>query len=395
MLTWIDLLRISLRQVRRQRARYMGVLLTVTFGTAGFVVVNSVGRDVKRNLNRDLDLLGGVTLVKVYYDDEQAARPPTRFRPAALQALRDLPEVVGVSAMAMKIIPARTIQDKKYARLTLVGVDEHFWEVNSFSAVAGRLFARDEIEARQPVCVLGARLARELFGGKEAVGQELLLDQDLYRITGLLDGPGVGDRDQWAFVPVTTALDRVHPLLPPNRLYIRCRSVDAVQRVVDAVPDAIGAVQPTDGLRVEVGWERLRHVRRMTWWIETFVYLAIAATLALGGFGIWSVMMGAVRARTREIGLKKAMGAEDGDILAQFLAESAVLSLGSGLLGAVAGRAAVGALDRWLGLHPPPEMAWVYMGLGLLVALALGIGAGFYPAFRASRMEPVAAIKYE
>ncbi|MBU1692904.1 MAG: ABC transporter permease [Verrucomicrobia bacterium] len=395
MLDFHDLLRVSFRQVLRQRSRYLGVLLTVTLGTAGFIAVNTLGRDVRRNLDRDLDLLGGVTLVKVYFDDEPAGRPPTKFTPATLQALREIPGVDGISAMAMKMVNARAVLRGDRFGFTLVGVDEQFWDVNSFSAVAGRLFSPDEIAGRQAVCVLGARLAKELYADAPAVGQALLVDGDLYQVTGLLDGPGVGDRDRWAFIPVTTAQDRIHPLIPPNRLYVRCHSVEAVKAVSAAIPGAVERFQSADGLRVEVGWERLKHVQRMVWWVETFVHVAVVATLALGGFGIWTIMMSAVRSRTREIGLKKAMGAEDGDILAQFLAESATLSLVSGLLGVALGRLAMGAVGAWLGSRPPTETMWLYMGIGLLVALALGIGAGFYPSFRASRMEPVSAIKYE
>lgn len=395
MLDLHDLLRVSFRQVLRQRSRYLGVLLTVTLGTAGFIAVNTIGRNVKRNLDRDLDVLGGVTLVKVFFDDEAAGRPPTKFRPDTLAALRALPGVDGVSAMAMKMVNARAVLRGERYGFTLVGVDEHFWSVNSFAAVDGRLFAADEIAGRRAVCVLGARLALELYGPGPAVGEDLLVDDDLYRVTGLLDGPGVGDRDRWAFIPVTTAEDRIHPLIPPNRLYIRCRSADFVKPVTEAVPGVIHRFQPSDYLRVEVGWERLKHVQRMVWWVQAFVHIAVAATLALGGFGIWTIMMSASRSRTREIGLKKAMGAEDRDILAQFLAESAALSLGAGLLGAGLGWLAVRGIGIWLGSSPPPETVWLYMGVSLCVALALGIGAGFYPSFRASRMEPVTAIKYE
>ncbi|HOW97727.1 MAG TPA: ABC transporter permease [Kiritimatiellia bacterium] len=395
MLDFHDLLRVSFRQVRRQRSRYLGVLLTVTLGTSGFIAVNTIGRNVKSNLDRDLDVLGGVTIVKVFFDDEAAGRPPTKFRPATLDALRAIPGVEGISAMAMKMVNARVVLRGERYGFTLVGVDEHFWSVNRFAAVEGRLFSAGEIDSRRTVCVLGAGLARQLYGTGPAVGQDLLVDGDLYRVTGLLDGPGVGDRDQWAFIPVTTAQDRIHPLIPPNRLYVRCRSVEAVRSVTAAIPDAIARVQPADHLRVEVGWERLKHVQRMVWWVQAFVHIAVAATLALGGFGIWTIMMSAARSRTREIGLKKAMGAEDRDILAQFLAESATLSLAAGLLGTALGWLAVRGIGAWLGSRPPPETLWLYMGVSLFVAFALGVGAGFYPSFHASRMEPVTAIKYE
>ena len=395
MLEFRDLLRISFRQVLRQRARYLGVVLTVMFGTAGLVVVTTLGDDVKTRVNRDLDLLGGVTLIKVYYASEESTLPPTAFQAETLEKLRALPGVAGLSALAMKVVPARAILGRQWSLFTLVGVDAQFWAVNSSLATAGRLLTAEEVTGRRQVCVLGERLAEELYGRRDVVGERIPIDGDLYEIVGLLGGANAGDRDRWAFIPVTTAQDRIHPLIPPNRLYLRCSSLEAVEAVAAAVRECIAGSQDPAGLQVEVAHARLQQVRRTGWWIEVFVYVAVLATLALGGFGIWTIMMSAVRARTREIGVKKAMGAADRDILAQFLAESATLSLVGGVAGGLFGRAVIGGLCRLMGTPVPASLAWLTVATGLVVTFALGLGAGFYPAFRASRMDVVTAIRYE
>jgi putative ABC transport system permease protein len=111
--------------------------------------------------------------------------------------------------------------------------------------------------------------------------------------------------------------------------------------------------------------------------------------------GIWNIMMAAVRTRTREIGLKKAMGAEDRDILAQFLTEALCLSLVAAVVGVALGRILVELLGLWIGMRPPEELFVTCLAFSLIFAVALGVGAGLYPSLQAARMEVVSATRYE
>jgi putative ABC transport system permease protein len=121
----------------------------------------------------------------------------------------------------------------------------------------------------------------------------------------------------------------------------------------------------------------------------------VAASLILGGFGIWNMMMSAVRSRTREIGLKKAMGAKGRDILSQFLTESLSLSMVAALVGVLAGRLGVELISLWLGSRPSEVLFFASTGLGLAFAMVIGVGAGLYPSLQASRMTVVHALRYE
>jgi len=133
----------------------------------------------------------------------------------------------------------------------------------------------------------------------------------------------------------------------------------------------------------------------MFWWVSLFIYASIGATLVLGGFGIWNIMMAAVTARTREIGLKKAMGAEDSDILYQFLFEALTVTFGSAFLGVLLGRVGIEYMSRMLGSSPPEGLFFLCLMAGLAFAAVLGIGSGLYPSIRASRMQVVDAMRYE
>jgi len=393
-----DLLEISLRQVLRQGRRNAGVVLAIALGTAGLIVIITMGQDVKLNFNRDLELLGGATRIKVELlgpDSDPDVIRVEQFHDDTVKALRHMPGVVDATLVAQKAYLAQSSRRDQIYGFFLLAVDEHFWSVNSFEARAGRLIGAADVKNRRRVCVLGADLAKKIFGKANVVGQVLPIDEELYEVIGILGGLGVSDRTGWAFLPMTTAQDRISHLKRPTLMYLRCLTWDQVNEVYTAIPGVIRARQSADGLKIDVAWERLKKVKRTFWWVQFFTYIAIAATLILGGFGIWNIMMVGVRARTREIGLKKAMGAEDLDILSQFLTEALCLSLCSALVGIALGRLAVVVLAMVMGSHPMENLFLACAGLSVLFALALGVGAGLAPSIQASRMEVVSAVQYE
>lgn len=394
-----DLLRVSLRQVIRQRRRYLGIILAISLGTCGFILVLTVGQDVKRNLNRDLDLLGGSTRIRVNFEEDYSNRAsipkPQWFRDETIHALRQIPGVRNISLAAAKTAPAVATLKSGEVRFRLLGVDEAFWEVNSFLPVHGSFFGEAEVRGRQRVCVLGKQLARLIFDTQDVVGRLLPMDGELYEVKGVLGGTGIAERADYAFIPLTTAQDRIRGLSLLDCLYVRCQTWDDVASVASAIPRVMEAFQPGDRYHLEVAWEQLKRVQRIAWWMQTFIYLSIVATLVLGGMGIWNGMMASVQARTREIGLKKAIGAEDRDILVQFLGEAWFLSLGSALLGIVFGRGAVQLVSVILKSPPSEELFGLSVALSIVFSLILGVGAGFTPSTIASRMEVVSALRYE
>ncbi len=392
LLRFNDLLAVSVRQVVRHRRRYLGVVLAIALGVAGLITVVTMSREVKRNFNEDLDLIGGVTVIRVSFDNQRSYRPQW-FREKTLTALMNTQGVRELSLTSAK--SGRTEYRGERHGFMALAVDEAFWQVRSFWAQRGRLFGTEEVAQRQRVCVLGAELAKKVFGTVNVVGNTLQINQDFYRVSGILGGVTDSGLANSAFLPLTTAKDRLAGLFLPDRLYVRCLTWDDVAKVAAAIPKVIASFQSPEELHVEVSWEGLKRVQRLAWWIEFLIYMAIGATFILGGVGIWNVMMAAVTSRTREIGLKKAMGAEDRDILAQFLSEALCLSAGAALLGAGMGRIMMEAMGVLIGSRPPENLFFIGLCLGFFFAVILGVGAGLYPSLRASRMEVVSAIRYE
>ena len=387
-------MRISFREVLRKRRRYIGVMASIALGTAGFITIVTMGRDLKANFNNDLDLLGGATIIAAHFDPQMYDRQEW-FRNQTVAAIEAIPGVRDVTKSRLRSGATTTYQEKVYG-FNLAGVDNNYWSLFSFSPQHGRLFNPSDIAEGRKVAVLGQDLAKTIFGSPEgAIGQILNMDNNLYQVVGIIGGVRAADKSLMAFLPITTAQSRIPNISEVSSLYIRCNTWDDVAPVAAALPEVIKANQTDKGLRVQVGWEPLKQVQRMFWWVSLFIYASIGATLVLGGFGIWNIMMAAVSARTREIGLKKAMGAEDSDILWQFLFEALTVTFTSAFLGVMLGRVGIEYMSRMLGSSPPEGLFMLCLAAGLAFAAVLGIGAGLYPSIRASRMQVVDAMRYE
>ena len=387
-----DLLRVSVRQVVRHRRRYLGVVLAIALGVAGFINIITMSREVKKNFNENLDLIGGVTIIRVYFDNNRSHRPQW-FQNHTLAALGQIKGFKELSLTGLRFSHSNW-HGQEYSFSTFA-VDDAYWHVRNFWAQTGNLFGAESVKRRKRECVLGAELARKIFGTNDVRGRTMEIDNEPYWVSGVLGGMTDSSVANAAFLPLTTASDRLQGRLLADRLYLRCQTWDDVAYVAKVIPEVIKANQSLEELHIEVSWEALKRVQQLAWWIEFLIYLAISATFLLGGVGIWNVMMAAVVTRTREIGLKKAMGAEDKDILAQFLSETLCLSMGAALLGALMGRILTEILGYMIGSSPPENLFFIGLALGILFAVLLGVGAGLYPSLRASRMEVVTAIRYE
>ena len=248
-------------------------------------------------------------------------------------------------------------------------------------------------DSMAPGALRQLHLATKLFGQENTIDQLLKFENDVYRVIGVLGGLNDPGLASGAFFPITTLQDRFLGYTLIDRIYVRCPTWDDVTVVAGLLPAVIKENQPSEHLHVEVSWELLKQVQKVAWWVEFFVYLSLAATLLLGGVGICNIMMAAVRSRTREIGLKKAIGAEDRDILAQFLMEALWLSLGGACLGIILGRIIIEILGLFIGHRISEDLFIVCLGMSFVFAIFLGVSAGLYPSLQASRMEVVTATR--
>lgn len=396
MITVSDLFRVSLRQVTRQRG--FGVIISIALGITAFIALSVLGREIRYKIGQDMVLMGGVNVVQIYMDDSQYPGQPKRgFYPRTVEALRRLP---GVSLVSCNLLGGEDFAVRAEGERTLwvnfIGVDQYFCEVYAASTVAGRTFTAKDVEGRRRVCMLGREAAINIFGSPgAAIGKLLFLRQEVVEVIGVISGVMLGSWSYCGFLPYTTMIDRHWSGDRVTRLFVRVVGWEDVAPIVKEIPDVIRANQSAPYLEVRTQDEQLERIKTTFTWVEALLWLGIAASLMLGGFGIWYGTFAAVRARTREVGLKKAMGGSDKDILAQFLAEALCKSVAGGVLGIIAGIAVVEVGAWFLDARVSYSLLALSSAGSILFSALIGVAGGVYPALQASRMDVVSALRFE
>jgi putative ABC transport system permease protein len=396
MIAMSDLFRVSLRQVVRQRA--FGVILSIALGITAFIVLAVMGREIRYKVGQDMVLMGGVNIIRVIMDDRQYPGQPIReFFPATVDALRALPGVAIVSrnVWISQFFSLRG-EGERSLNVFFIGIDQYYPLVYSVDLITGRFFTDADIDQRRRVCMLGREAARDLYNSpQEALGQLVFLQQDVFEVIGVVSGVMLGDWGKGGFLPYTTMIDRNWGDGKITRLFVRAISWQDVAPIVKAIPAVVRKHQSAPYLVTLTQEDQLKRVEGMFLWVEALLWLGIAASLMLGGFGIWQGTFAAVRARTREVGLKKAMGGSDTDIMSQFLAEALCKAVAGGIFGIVTGSLLV-SLGAWLLATGFSWSLLVSSSLGSIVFSAvIGVAGGLYPAVQASRMDVVSALRFE
>ncbi|MEG2173763.1 MAG: FtsX-like permease family protein [Desulfovibrionaceae bacterium] len=196
-------------------------------------------------------------------------------------------------------------------------------------------------------------------------------------------------------MPYTTAIDRNWAGGKINRLFIRAVGWEDVAKLVKIIPNVVKQHQDVPYLVLQTQEEQLDRIQTTFVWVEALLWLGIVASLMLGGFGIWSGTFASVRARTREVGLKKAMGGSDGDILAQFLAEALCKSVAGGFVGIIIGATMVEIGGFFLNCHISYAQLLLSSAGSIVFSGVIGVAGGIYPAMQASRMDVVTALRFE
>ena len=402
------LLRLGVRSLLVHKLRSVLSILGVVFGVAAVTAVSAVGEGARREAVAQIGSLGIDTMTV-------RARPPAAGASNASApgagGLR-LREADAIRAVVPNLVAAAPVREASLSAEAsgraidtgVVGTTAAYRDAARLRLSSGRFVTDLDVGEGKRVAVLGATVANALFPFEAPVGQRVVLGGDWYDVVGVVEGRAVvrgrpgpirtRDVNRAVFVPLP-ALDRGGD----NRL-------DGIDEIVLRVDDAdrVGAsaevtrrvVQRTTGgtqFDVIVPREILRQKER-TQRIFNVVTGAIAAiSLLVGGIGIMNIMLASVAERTREVGIRRAVGAARRDIAAQFLVESSLLTCAGGVIGAllgIVGSFAIQMLADW-----PTALSPGMLLTGLVVALATGIGFGFYPAWQAAHLEPMDALRSE
>lgn len=396
MMAMSDLFRVSVRQVVRQRG--FGVIISIALGITAFIALSVLGREIRYKVGQDMVLMGGVNVIRVYMDDEQYPGEPKRgFSESTIEALRKLP---GVSMVSCNLRGSRYFMVRGLGERSLpidfIGIDQYFAPTFATELVAGRLFTAEDITRRRRVAILGNLAAQNLYGEPQrAIGELLFLDRDVFEVIGVMKGVMLGAWAEGGFLPYTTMMDRNWGNNMVGRLFVRAIGWEDVGKLLPLIPEVVRKHQVAPHLVVQAAEEQLERIQTTFMWVEALLWLGIVASLMLGGFGIWYGTFAAVRARTREVGLKKAMGGSSYDILAQFLAEALCKSVAGGILGIITGVLSVECGAWFLGVRISYTMLIISSIGSIVFSAVIGVAGGLYPAIKASRMDVVSALRFE
>jgi putative ABC transport system permease protein len=400
---WLVLLRLGVRSLKLHKLRSSLSILGVVFGVAAVVAMSSVGEGARRETLAQIASLGIDTVTVRPRPAEPGEKMPAALPAGTAESIgRVVPAVRAVAPLRVAELPAEA--GGRTAAVIAIGTTPAYRDATRLELASGRFLADVDVADRKRVAVLGAASARALFPLGSPVGETVRVGGDWFQVVGVLEGRasphGRGaairgrDLNRSVLVPLF-ALDRGADRRPDSvdEVVFRLASPEGV---VPGAGVALALVRrATGGEPVEaiVPREILRQ-RERTQRVFNVVTGAVAAiSLLVGGIGIMNIMLASVAERTREVGVRRALGARRRDVAAQFLVESSLLTVAGGALGSVLGLLGSVLIQVFAGwptaVHPLMLLA------ALVVALAVGIGFGFYPAWHAAGLDPVEALRQE
>ncbi len=405
----IENIRVALLGIRSNKLRSALTMLGITIGVAAVIVLVSLGQAVD-NFVREQFLGIGTNLLIVFpqADDEGVLQRLTSAEADALADSFHVPD-------ALYVMPQRQVTTNiKYGDREIngriLGVTEVYLQIRNRFLVDGQFFTREDLEGQARVAYIGQEMARRLFPDSVyPVGQSIRIGNVAFRIAGILNevgGAGFGPNDDDVLVaPLTTVQTRLAPDRDQvgrrvlTNILVQARDAEGVQIVAGQIRETIREVREInfrdeDNFQIFSQTDLLDSLGNITGLLTVFLAVIAGISLIVGGIGIMNIMLVTVTERTREIGLRKAVGAQKQDILFQFLVEAISISGVGGALGILI--ATLGT--ALLGFALPDLEASVQLSsivLATAISVAIGVFFGIYPANRAASLNPIDALRYE
>lgn len=395
-----ELFHLTSGSILAQRLRSTLTALGIAIGIAAVVLLTAIGEGIHQFMLSEFTQFGtnliainpGKTTTMGTSVGVFGSTRPLTIEDA--EALARLPRVHGVEPVVAGngVVEAEARQ----RRTNIYGVGPTFPEVFTFSVASGRFLPRDDPRSARAFAVLGSTLRKELFGEANPLGQRIRVGGDRYRVIGVMESKGqiLGfDIDDTVYIPTAKALELFNrdSLMEIDVLYEAGSNVDEVAASIKRLLTARHGREDYTLITQEQMLEVLGSVLD----VLTFAVAALGGiSLLVGGVGILTIMTIAVRERTPEIGLLRALGAERGQVLGLFLGEAIALAAVGGLAGLLLGIGIAGLLDLSVPALPV-QISWPYVILAESLAALIGLAAGVWPARHAARLDPVEALRTE
>jgi putative ABC transport system permease protein len=405
----------GLETLRVHKLRSLLTMLGMIFGVAAVVSMMSIGAGAQQQVLAFIEQLGVRNLIveareaQNWQTYQQVRRTSPGLTERDLRVIRTNLGGITESSARKRFVPQKLVPRAQRETPQVFGVEPSYLSISGLKVTSGRFFDSTDNGTAAPVCVLGEGARTRLFGTKSALGEYVKVNEQWFRVIGTV-GPQISsptdveglpseDRNNLIYVPLTAAMLRVED----NMSWMK-DEIDAIYVQFADAGDTISAAAVVRGL-LETSHRgaddyslivpaQLLAEQRRTQRIFEFVMVALASiSLLVGGIGIMNIMLASVLERTREIGVRRAVGATQADIVRQFLVETVMIAVAGGAIGLLFG-AALSRLIAWLAGWST-IVTFTSIALAFLVSVGVGLVFGVYPARRAARLDPVEALHYE
>lgn len=396
-------IKVAFRGILANKMRTALTMLGIIIGVASIISMLSIGEGAKQQVIESISRFG-TNLLRVRPGSARMGH----IRTGAVETLtiKDAEaisrEVSGIRAVAP--VAGRSTQVKygnKNTNTSITGTTPEYPGINNFQVAEGRFLDDTDIKVMKRVAVLGNTVRQDLFGDGPALGEEIKVQGQTFTVIGITHPKGQSswsDPDDQVFIPVSTAQRRIFSQVYLNDITIQVEDASAIPRVKEDLERLL-----RERHRIAPGAVSDFTIRDFTEMVNamqetsrTFTVLLsgiAAVSLLVGGIGVMNIMLVSVTERTREIGVRMAVGAKRSDILKQFLIEALVITITGGLIGVAAG-ASIAVLLSKFGEWETVITMWS-VGLGFVFSAVVGLVFGIYPARKASLMDPIEALRYE
>ena len=403
----------ALDGLKTNRGRSALTILGIIIGIAAVITMMSVGQGVQNLILSQIQSIGSKVIAIV---PGRQPKGPTdvistftdSLRQTDLEALKKKSNVPHLETLMPVVFGSETAAfGSETYRLTIFGVTENFSKIHDLYPTEGRLFSDEETKGYADVVIIGNKVKDELFGSDEALDRRIKIKGRNFRVIGVLPKKGQSsflNFDEVAIIPYTTAQQYIFGIKYFHRLVAEADSEANVDQTVEDIKITLrnshNITDPSkDDFFIETQTSAMEIVSTITNILTLFLAAVAGISLLVGGIGIMNIMLVSVTERTREIGLRKAVGAGKNDILIQFLLEAVLLTLTGGILGIASG--ALLSLGASLIFGYFLKASWGFLlplnaiALGVGVSVMIGLIFGIYPARKAAWLSPIEALRYE
>lgn len=387
------------------KMRSILTMLGIIIGVAAVIALVSIGNGVKQDIQNSISSLGSNLLMVMPGAPRTPGVRPSQGSMKSLkvsdyQAISKLDGVKAASPYTANSYV--TIYQSKNWTTTVSGVSSNFQDVNNWTMAEGRFISSKNVENRERVAVVGQTVVKNLFAGEDPVGKEIRVKNIPFRVIGVLNSKGNGtmgnDQDDAIFIPYTTAMERVEGVDYLRMIYVVASDDNGIDRLQSDIENLLRVrhgIKDTnlDDFNIQNMKSIMETMEQTTGTLTLFLGAVAAISLVVGGIGIMNIMLVSVTERTREIGIRKALGATYFVIVTQFLIEAVVISLMGGLIGIALGIGASKLIGLASGMSTVISVPTIVLSFAF--SMAIGLVFGIYPARKAAKLNPIDALHYE